>query len=133
MAVTIGNNDKIYAIGGFGGVNNEPLKSIECFDLRSKQWKQLSKMKYARRALSAAVLADGIYAIGGFDGNSYLSSVEKYDTTTNEWSEISGMNVARCTHSSMAIYETQEIYVLGGFDFLPLSSVEKYSLINNEW
>jgi len=51
----------------------------------------------------------------------------------NEWTEIPSMNVARCTHSSIAIYETQEIYVFGGFDFLPLSSVERYSLINNEW
>jgi hypothetical protein len=40
-------------------------------------------MKYARRALSAAVLADGLYAIGGFDGGSYMSSVEKYDYGTN--------------------------------------------------
>jgi hypothetical protein len=40
-------------------------------------------MKYARRALSAAVLADGIYAVGGFDGGSYMSSVEKYDYATN--------------------------------------------------
>ena len=79
MAIAVGNDDKIYAIGGFGGSNNEPLKSVEYFDLRTKQWRQLAKMKYARRALSAAVLADGIYAIGGFDGGSYMSSVEKYD------------------------------------------------------
>ncbi len=64
-------------------------------------------MKYARRALSAAVLADGIYAVGGFDGGSYMSSVEKYDYGTNEWVEIAPMNIARCTHSSIAIYETQ--------------------------
>jgi hypothetical protein len=32
-------------------------------------------MKYQRRALSAAFLADGIYAIGGFDGSSYMPSV----------------------------------------------------------
>lgn len=32
-------------------------------------------MNEPRRALAAAVLADGIYAIGGFDGNQYMSSV----------------------------------------------------------
>lgn len=73
--VTVGNDDRIYAIGGFGGPNNESLRSVECFDTKTKQWKQISKMKYARRALSSAVLADGIYAIGGFDGASYMSSV----------------------------------------------------------
>ncbi len=75
LSVTIGNDYKIYAIGGFGGPNNEPLRSVQCFDIRVNQWKQLAKMKFARRALSSAVLADGIYAIGGFDGSSYMSSV----------------------------------------------------------
>jgi hypothetical protein len=42
-------------------------------------------MKYARRALSGAVLADGIYAIGGFDGASYMSSVERYDYINDQW------------------------------------------------
>lgn len=32
-------------------------------------------MNYARRALSAGFLADGVYAIGGFDGTSYMKSV----------------------------------------------------------
>ena len=32
-------------------------------------------MNHPRRALAAAVLADGIYAIGGFDGTYYLNSV----------------------------------------------------------
>jgi len=36
-------------------------------------------MAIARRALAAVSLPDGIYAIGGFNGTSYLSSVEKYD------------------------------------------------------
>lgn len=32
-------------------------------------------MHTQRRALAAAALADGIYAIGGFDGTKHLSSV----------------------------------------------------------
>ena len=28
LALTVTNEDKIYAIGGFGGSNNEPLKSV---------------------------------------------------------------------------------------------------------
>lgn len=32
-------------------------------------------MNIPRRALAAASLADGIYAIGGFDGQKHLSSV----------------------------------------------------------
>jgi hypothetical protein len=28
LSIIVGNDDKIYAIGGFGGSNNEPLKSV---------------------------------------------------------------------------------------------------------
>jgi hypothetical protein len=32
LAVVVGKNNRIYAIGGFGGINNEPLKSAEVYD-----------------------------------------------------------------------------------------------------
>ena len=42
------------------------------------QWDMLPEMNEARRALAAVALPDGIYAIGGYDGKSYLASVERY-------------------------------------------------------
>ena len=41
------------------------------------QWDMLPEMNEARRALATVALPDGIYAIGGYDGKSYLASVEK--------------------------------------------------------
>lgn len=43
------------------------------------------------------------------------------------------MGQSRCTHSAVAIFDSQEIYVFGGFDYIPLDSVERYSVISNEW
>ena len=49
-------------------------------------------MNVPRRARTTVTLPDGIYAIGGFDGNyffnyfvgfNYLNSVEKYDENIN--------------------------------------------------
>lgn len=60
-----------------------------------------------RRALAAAVLADGIYAIGGFDGNTYMSSVEKLEESSNKWVEVASMKQPRCTHSAVSIPESQ--------------------------
>jgi hypothetical protein len=34
LAACIGKNNKIYVIGGFGGKNNEPLKSMEIYDVK---------------------------------------------------------------------------------------------------
>ena len=53
-------------------------------------------MNIPRRSLTAVTLPDGIYAIGGYDGNeiiiyfkllgvNYLRSVEKYDESLNKW------------------------------------------------
>jgi hypothetical protein len=49
-------------------------------------------MAIARRALTVVSLPDGIYAIGGFNGTSYLSSVEKYDDQLDEWALISSLH-----------------------------------------
>lgn len=32
LAVALGKGNKIYAIGGFGGKDNLPLKSVEVYD-----------------------------------------------------------------------------------------------------
>lgn len=71
----MGKDNKIYAIGGFGGKNNEPLKSVEVFDLQTSKWHKAPSMSTPRRALAAAALADGVYAIGGFDGTKHLDTV----------------------------------------------------------
>lgn len=61
-------------------------------------------MNHARRALAGAVLADGVYAIGGFDGSSYMCSVERYEEGDDSWSEVTSMKQSRCTHTAVSIY-----------------------------
>ena len=46
---------------------------------------------------------------------------------------MASMGQSRCTHSAVSIFESQEIYVFGGFDYVPLDSVERYNVISNEW
>lgn len=35
LAAVVGRNNKIYAIGGFGGKDSEPLRSVEVYDLKT--------------------------------------------------------------------------------------------------
>jgi N-acetylneuraminic acid mutarotase len=91
LAVTVGRDSKIYAIGGFGGSESTCLRSVERYDTVTRRWEFTRPMQIPRRALSAVTLADGIYAIGGFDGQNYLNSVEKYDEYSNTWTMITGM------------------------------------------
>jgi influenza virus NS1A-binding protein len=46
---------------------------------------------------------------------------------------VAPMSQARCTHSAVSLSDSQEILVFGGFDYVPLDTVEKFNVISNEW
>lgn len=102
LASCIGPDNKIYALGGYGGGDNSCLASAERYDPFTGKWELIAPMKEARRALSAIALPDGIYAIGGYNGKEYLSSVERYDICVNEWVPVKSMHKARCTLAAVA-------------------------------
>ncbi|EAS03065.2 kelch motif protein (macronuclear) [Tetrahymena thermophila SB210] len=133
LAVTQGLDGKIYAIGGFGGEYNTCLNSAERYNPIYQRWEKIAPLNIPRRALSAVTLPDGIYAIGGFDGNNYINSVEKYDEQLDRWTYVSSMRYSRCTSSAIVSQNNQHIYVLGGFDNGPLDSVERFNVINGMW
>ena len=64
-------------------------------------------LNFERRALAAAALADGIYAIGGFDGENYLNSVEKYEEGSESWVLAPPLKKGRCTHSAISVFDSQ--------------------------
>jgi len=90
-------------------------------------------MKDSRRALSAVSLPNGVYALGGYDGEKYLSSVEKYDNETNQWVQVSSMLQKRCTLSSVSSNDCRYIYAIGGFNGSALETVERYDVIIGKW
>ena len=102
LAACLGPDNKIYAIGGYGGGDNACLSSAERYDPLTGKWELIASMKEARRALAAVALPDGIYAIGGYNGKEYINTVEKYDFFTNEWTTIKPMNTPRCTLAAVA-------------------------------
>lgn len=85
LAVTIGPDGKVYAIGGYGGQNSTCLKSVERFNFQTYTWEKVADLNEPRRALAAVSLPDGVYAIGGYNGSRYLGSMERYDEVKNKW------------------------------------------------
>lgn len=102
LAACLGPDNKIYAIGGYGGGDNACLSSAERYDPMTGKWELIAPMKEARRALTAVALPDGIYAIGGYNGKDYINSVERYNCMTNEWTHVKPMKFARCTLAAVA-------------------------------
>jgi kelch-like protein 1/4/5 len=45
-------------------------------------------MSVSRDAVGVCLLGDKLYAVGGYDGQTYLNIVEAYDPQTNEWTQV---------------------------------------------
>jgi len=60
-------DSNIYAVGGFDG--KECLKKSERYSSLLKKWEPISPLNIGRRSLSVVSSLDGMYAIGGYDGN----------------------------------------------------------------
>ena len=66
-------DQKLYALGGYDG--KKCLDSIESYDFETGKWEAIGTMDQAKRALSSVSLPDGIYVVGGYNGQEYLNSV----------------------------------------------------------
>lgn len=68
-------------------------------------WDSVAPIKIARSALSLTVLDGKLFAMGGFDGNSFLNIVEVYDPSQDKWEESTALTSGRSGHASAVIYQ----------------------------
>lgn len=117
LAACLGFDNKVYAIGGYGGnANQNCLNSVERFDPLLNKWEEVAPMNEGRRALAAVTMGNFIYAIGGYNGKDYISSVERYDILANTWQVIGSLNSAKCTMTAVVSPDEESFYVIGGFN-----------------
>uniref|UniRef100_A0A8C1ZV92 Kelch-like protein 4 n=1 Tax=Cyprinus carpio TaxID=7962 RepID=A0A8C1ZV92_CYPCA len=88
-------NSFLYAVGG----HDAPASShcsrlsdfVERYDPKTDTWTTVSSLSVPRDAVGVCLLGDRLYAVGGYDGQTYLNSVESYDAQNNEWTEVRKM------------------------------------------
>lgn len=89
-----GLKDLILTVGGM--CKNNPLSTVEQYDLDSNTWMVLSDLETARFGLAACFHNGYLYAIGGYnDTLGYLDSVECYHVKENTWRKAAPMLQAR--------------------------------------
>ena len=86
-------------------------------------------MPTARSYLTAAVVNDKIYAIGGDEP--LTSTVEEYDPSTNTWSAKTSMSSRKERLTSTVV--KGKIYVIGGLGGRATNSVEEYDPSIDTW
>jgi len=126
-------NGKIYAMGGdvlSGNVGDvTTLSSVEEYDPETDTWTLITDMRRIRRAFSAVVVDNKIYAIGSFSPYE-----EMYEPGSAAWVKVSGMPKPRMGAAVSVV--DGKIYVFGGEDEKqgpPTSVVYKYDPAADSW
>lgn len=111
---------KIYVIGGNGASHlnvkwdwsYNPLKSLQTYDVATKQWEKKADLSVARVAPGATVLDGKIYVFGGYDGSQVLDTVEIYDPVQDTWTQGKPMSAPRVGLAAATLKD--QIYLFGG-------------------
>ena len=118
--------DCVYVLGG-EGVDKTVLPSVECLDVKSKQWSSLSEMTQAVFAPAVAMYSNKMFVFGGRYEQNNVCCTQVFDTTRDQWSTLSDM--PQVCNIGAAIAMNDCIYVVGGYDRTSL----KYDPATDSW
>ncbi|NXD18039.1 KLHL4 protein, partial [Nothocercus nigrocapillus] len=92
-------NGFLYAVGGHDApASNHCSRLSDCverYDPKTDVWTTVAPLSVPRDAVGICPLGDRLYAVGGYDGHTYLNTVESYDAQNNEWTEEVPVNIGR--------------------------------------
>ena len=133
------HDKKIYCSGGvrifyqtgFSGAQRKYHRTMQVYNLKTKELENKKNMNFARANHQLAVIDDYIYAIGGSYENGHRGSVERYDTTQDTWTDVSFMTVPRSSFSSAVL--CGQIYVFDTQENERQVYSEKYDPKSNVW
>ncbi|KAM6093869.1 kelch-like protein 1 isoform 2-T2 [Chlamydotis macqueenii] len=89
----------LYAVGGHDAPASNHcsrlLDYVERYDPKTDTWTMVAPLSMPRDAVGVCLLGDKLYAVGGYDGQTYLNTMEAYDPQTNEWTQMASLNIGR--------------------------------------
>lgn len=129
-AIIVG--DKLYVLGGFKVVSNQPTDEVHVYDLQARQWSTVSPMPNPRGGHAAVVLDDKIHLIGGGNSVSTIADHSEYDPATDSWRDLAPL--PRSEGSPAAVVVDGKIYAIGGRSGLSdFGDVYIYDPVNDTW
>jgi len=135
--VGVGHDGLVYCLGGRYLGSALPL--VEVYDPTLDFWTELSSMNFARAGLSAAVIGDKIFAIGGrsatggpCSGNP-LDVAEVYDISLGVWSPITSPLIP--VTDAVAVAKGGDLFLFGGCTAAstPTNAVQIYDRTSDTW
>lgn len=100
-------NGYLFALGGHDAPAVNPSASrfdcVERYDPQTDTWTSIAPMSLGRDATGVCLLGGKLFAVGGYDGQSYLDLVEAYDPQTNEWEKMASLPAGRAGMSVVVV------------------------------
>ena len=110
-AVTAGN--RIYAIGGRPELDyRRNMGTVEEYDPQANQWRSRANLPTPRSGITAGVINDWIYVIGGESGEGTFATNEAYHPATDQWRTMTPMPTAR--HGLGSAVVNGRLYAISG-------------------
>ena len=103
-------DDKIYAFGGYDGLN--ALTSVEIYNIENDSWSAASNMPYALSAYHLASFENFVFLFG--DYSERIDEVNMYNSNDDSWIKLS-TNFTGRRHAAV-VRNGDWIYVIAGWD-----------------
>lgn len=133
-------NDKIYVLGGkrvsVNGVFEYLDDKIEVFDINNQTIAIDNTNPHQAAGSASFTYNDNIIIMGGSvkmsdDGiKQYSNKVHSYNINSGYWYELAAMPTAKETNG---ILIKNKIYLFGGFNGKPISTIESFDIFNEKW
>ncbi len=128
------SDGKVYLIGG-GKQGMIAVSDVTMYDPSTKTWTKKADMPTSRSMLSACVLNNKIYVIGGTNENwtsVFYPNVEEYDPVADKWIIKKDLPLGRWSPGACAL--NNRIYVTGGHN--GVNALNRVDILNpniDEW
>lgn len=117
--------DVVYVVGGLiAGFN--ATATVEVYDIAADQWSFVASLPVGLHHMAVAVLDGKLYAMGGYQGSSFVArnEVRIYDPGANMWSN--GPSLPSARGACWAVAHQGKIYLFGGRDAAGASSTTTF-------
>ena len=82
----VGIDGELFVFAGRRNSLGSTRTELEIYDPVADTWRAGAELPYPRGGFDAALLAGGVYAIGGEEPAQVLDTVDRYDVATDTWS-----------------------------------------------
>jgi DNA-binding CsgD family transcriptional regulator len=135
-AQLVTDNEALYLVGGWDGqsLRDEVWRYAPPATGESDEparWELVTRLSQPLAFFGAALVADELYVVGGYDGNAEQDQAAAYHLRSGQWRDLPPLATAR--GGLALVYDGVALFALGGGWTRPVDTLERYDLGVGLW